>query len=68
MFWFLLTNLRKILSTPTPIRNAKDNHFRMSINHYNKFLHVIDKEMGGNFMGIAEMNIGHLLIYRCQKK
>jgi Fic family protein len=56
LFWTLLKIHRLIGSINTPIKDSNNHTFRMNTGNYNKFLHVIDKEMGGNFMGIPGLS------------
>ncbi len=55
-FWFLLKFFRKMSSTPTPIKDAKGNYFKILNHLYEEFLHITDKEMAGNFMGVTDLS------------
>lgn len=56
LFWSLLKIKRSFTSSLTPISDESKNFFRISINSYSEFLHIIDKEMAGNFMGISDFS------------
>jgi len=56
LFWTLIRIHRLFASVTTPIRDSKDNYFKMNIANYNEFLHIVDKEMAGNFMGITGLS------------
>ncbi|HAU1184309.1 TPA: Fic family protein [Legionella pneumophila] len=55
-FWTLVRIYRSISAIQTPIRDSKENFFKMNTHHYNRFLHIVDKEMAGNFMGIPGLS------------
>ena len=57
-FWALIKMLRLANSSPTPIRDTKNQNFHMNIDSYAEILHQIDMEMGGNMMGIANFHKG----------
>jgi Fic family protein len=56
LFWTFLTINRYLGSSPTPIRDEKGNIFKMKTESYSEILHIIDKEMAGNFMGVADLS------------
>lgn len=56
LFWTLVKVYRLFNATNTPIRDSKGNFFKMNTHNYNKFLHIVDKEMAGNFMGISGLS------------
>lgn len=56
LFWIALLLNRKLGSIPTPIKDSKSHYFTMNINQYAEFLHIIDKEMAGNFMGVKGLS------------
>ena len=56
LFWTYVWIKRCLEALRTPIRDANNNHFRIKIDNYNKFLHIVDKEMAGNFMGISDFS------------
>lgn len=55
-FWTLVRVYRSISAIHTPIKDSKGNFFKMNAHNYNKFLHGVDKEMAGNFMGIPRLS------------
>jgi len=55
-FWTFLKVYRNMNSSPTPIRDAQGNFFSLSNDYYAEFLHIVDKEMAGNFMGITHFS------------
>jgi Fic family protein len=55
-FWTLLKRDRTFKSQLTPVKNAEGKHFKINTSNYNEFLHIIDKEMAGNFMGISDLS------------
>lgn len=61
-FWTLVRLYRLFGATNTPIRDSKGIFFKMNTNNYSRFLHTIDKEMAGNFMGIPDKgyNVWHI--------
>ena len=56
LFWTLVRINRFFNAIDTPIRDSKGNFFKMNTHNYNKFLHIVDKEMAGNFMGISGLS------------
>lgn len=56
LFWTLVRIHRLFGSMNTPIKDSKGNYFKMNTTNYNRFLHIIDKEMAGNFMGISSLS------------
>ncbi|MBP9727316.1 MAG: Fic family protein [Gammaproteobacteria bacterium] len=56
VFWSLLRIKRAIDSTITPIRDKNGACFKVNARNYNEFLHIADKELAGNFMGIAPLS------------
>lgn len=56
LFWTLVRFNRLISAAITPIKDSKSQHFIMNTNSYGQFLHIIDKEMAGNFMGIPGLS------------
>ncbi len=58
LFWTFLSINRWIGSSSTPIRNEQGTFFQMKIDSYSEILHIIDKEMAGNFMGVADLSEG----------
>lgn len=56
VFWSLLKIKRAMNSTATPIRDKSGAYFKVNARNYHEFLHIIDKEMAGNFMGIAPIS------------
>ncbi len=55
-FWGIVKVVRMFGARSTPIKDVKDRYFQMNLSHYSEFLHVIDKEMAGNFMGTADFS------------
>lgn len=55
-FWFALKVARALKSISTPIKDEKNNYFKINVKNYAAFLHTIDKEMAGNFMGITDLS------------
>jgi len=55
-FWYSIKFNRMVESQLTPIRDEKYRFFDMNIQRYNEFLHILDKEMAGNFMGISDFS------------
>ena len=55
-FWTLVRITRLARSQITPIRDIEDHYFRIIIENYSEFLHTVDKEMAGNFMGIPGLS------------
>lgn len=55
-FWNLVRINRFYNSQVTPIQDVNHQFFRMVVNNYNEFLHTIDKEMAGNFMGVSGLS------------
>ncbi len=55
-FWLLTKFYRLAGSQATPIRDAKGQIFCMNLSYYHEFLHIVDKEMAGNFMGIMDFS------------
>lgn len=55
-FWTLVKLHRTLGAIKSPIRDNKGNFFKMNTHKYSKFLHIIDKEMAGNFMGIEGLS------------
>jgi Fic family protein len=53
LFWQALKVMRGLSSTSTPLRDKEGHYFRMNVKDYAEFLHTIDKEMAGNFMGVT---------------
>jgi Fic family protein len=51
-FWTVLKKYRAFTSRLTNIRDADGSLYHMNIKPYEEFLHVVDKEMAGNFMGV----------------
>lgn len=56
LFWPLLRVTRALESTITPLLDINGLNFRMNTKNYSEFLHIIDKEMAGNFMGIPNLS------------
>ena len=52
-FWHALHLQRRSHSMFLPIQDKKRNKFKVNIPLFTKQLHIFDKEMGGNLMGIA---------------
>ena len=52
--WSLIKTHRLFQSKITPIKDENGNFFRMNSEKYSQFLHIIDKEMAGNYMGIKD--------------
>lgn len=55
-FWHLLNIKRHLGGIITPIMDKNGHYFRMNTKHLSEFLHIIDKEMGGSFMGITHFS------------
>jgi hypothetical protein len=55
-FWSLVRINRYFGSQATPIRDVQGRFFRINIGNYSEILHIIDKEMAGNFMGIPQLS------------
>ncbi|MFA6303673.1 MAG: Fic family protein [Legionella sp.] len=55
-FWTIVRLNRLLGAIDTPIQDCKGNFFKMNTNNYSNFLHIIDKEMAGNFMGITGLS------------
>jgi Fic family protein len=53
-FWSILRSQRTVSSRKTLICDQHNNFFRMNTKPYEEFLHIIDKEMAGTFMGVAD--------------
>lgn len=56
LFWTLVRLNRLFGSKITPIKDSNGQYYRMNTSNYSKFLHVVDKEMAGNFMGIPSLS------------
>jgi len=55
-FWSIVRLNRYINSISTPILDEAGNLFNMNIKGYSEFLHIVDKEMAGNYMGISHFS------------
>lgn len=55
-FWSCVKISRQFTARSTPIRDVKNKNFVMNISSYDEFLHLVDKEMAGNFMGVAHFS------------
>ncbi len=55
-FWTLLRFKRFSESIETPIKDKNGTFYQINTKHYAEFLHIIDKEMAGNFMGIRPLS------------
>ena len=55
-FWSYLKRVRRSNSITSPIRDASGNFYKISPKNYTEFLHIIDKEMAGNFMGLSQVD------------
>ncbi len=56
IFWHLLRFKRYSESITTPIKDQHGKFFTINTKNYAEFLHIIDKEMAGNFMGIPPLS------------
>ncbi len=56
LFWTLVRINRLFGAQNTPIKDSKGHYFKMNTGNYSKFLHIVDKEMAGNFMGISGLS------------
>jgi len=56
LFWTLVRFNRLISAAITPIKDSKGQYFIMNTSNYSEFLHIVDKEMAGNFMGIPGLS------------
>lgn len=55
-FWSLLSMKRFVEGTQTPIKDTQGTYFKINTQNYTEFLHVLDKETAGNFMGISHFS------------
>ena len=55
-FWTLVRLHREFSAINTPIMDSEGKFFKMNTKNYTRFLHTIDKEMAGNFMGITGLS------------
>jgi Fic family protein len=56
VFWGLLRISRQLKAKPTPIQDKSGAYYTYCPDQYTEFLHQIDKEMGGHFMGITDFS------------
>ncbi len=56
IFWTLVKLNRMINAMKTPIKDSKGNFFKVNPAIYNQYLHIIDKEMAGNLMGVEGLS------------
>jgi Fic family protein len=52
--WSAIKLQRLFKSKPTVISDKEGNQFALNVEKYSEFLHVVDKEMAGNYMGIKD--------------
>ncbi len=55
-FWQIVKCYRSMHSIKTPVSDENGKNFSIKLNHYASFLHKIDKEMGGNLIGIQDFS------------
>lgn len=55
-FWSLLRIKRVLEAKTTPIKDKSGTYFKLNTKRYNEFLHEIDKELAGNFMGVTHIS------------
>lgn len=56
--WFLVKLQRNFNNTQTPIKDKDGHYYTFNPRSHVQFLHEIDLELGGNFMGIADFSAG----------
>ena len=55
-YWFLVKQLRKLLSTPTPIKAENGNFFKwVRLTYTDEYLHEIDMHTGGQIFATYEI-------------
>lgn len=56
--WFLVKLQREFNKTKTEIKDKDRNYYTFNPRSHVQFLHEIDLEMGGNFMGVSDFSEG----------
>ena len=56
-FWSYIKFIRRFSDSKImPVKDKSGNFFRINTKYYAEFIHIIDKEMAGNFIGIPAIN------------
>jgi Fic family protein len=56
LFWTLVRAHRSFNAITTPIKDSQGHFFKMNTSGYSDFLHSVDKEIAGHFMGISGLS------------